>query len=126
VGAALLRPEWYFLDHVGAILVSVFILRAAWNITGPALGRLVDTGAPPELVRELETLALSTAGVRLVHRVRTRHVGPGFAVDLHVKVDAGMTVREGHAISEEVRRRLLDEGPDVVDVVTHLEPYEGG
>jgi divalent metal cation (Fe/Co/Zn/Cd) transporter len=34
-----------------------------------------------------------------------------------------MSVREGHDISEEVKRRLIEQGPDVIDVVVHLEPH---
>ncbi|MHC5054570.1 MAG: cation diffusion facilitator family transporter, partial [Planctomycetota bacterium] len=71
-------------------------------------------------------IALATEGVRLVHAIRTRYVGSGLQVDLHVKVDPEMPVREGHRIAEEVTRRLLAEGPDVLDVVVHTEPYAGG
>ncbi len=49
VGGALLYPDWYFLDHVGAILVSMFIINAAWKISWPALKQLTDTGASPEV-----------------------------------------------------------------------------
>jgi divalent metal cation (Fe/Co/Zn/Cd) transporter len=43
-----------------------------------------------------------------------------------VKVDPEMPVREGHRIAEEVTRRLVKDGPDVLDVVVHTEPYAGG
>ena len=39
-------------------------------------------------------------------------------------VSPSLTVRQGHAISEEVKSRLLAEGPSVVDVIVHLEPDE--
>ena len=46
-------------------------------------------------------------------------------MDLHIEVDEGMTVREGHDISEKVKRRLIEEGPEVLDVVVHLfKPQE--
>jgi len=35
-----------------------------------------------------------------------------------------LTVREGHNISEEVKRGIIKKGPGVFDVVVHLEPYE--
>ncbi len=68
---------------------------------------------------------MATEGVKMVHKCRTRQLGFGLQVDLHVKVDAGLTVREGHEISEGVKQRLIEQGPEVVDVITHLEPYEG-
>ncbi len=126
VAAAALKPSLVFLDHVGAIVVAIFILQAAWKIMSPALGQLVDAGAPKEARERIREIALATEGVRLVHAVRTRYVGSGLQVDLHVKVDPEMPVREGHRIAEDVTRRLLALGPDVFDVVVHTEPYGGG
>lgn len=69
-------------------------------------------------------IAFAVAGVRPVHALRTRYVGSGAQVDLHIKVDGGLTVREGHDISEIVKQRLISDGPGVVDVVVHHEPHK--
>jgi divalent metal cation (Fe/Co/Zn/Cd) transporter len=37
-------------------------------------------------------------------------------------VDGQMSVRKSHDIAELVKTRLLQEGPDVLDVVVHVEP----
>jgi divalent metal cation (Fe/Co/Zn/Cd) transporter len=68
---------------------------------------------------------MGTEGVKLVHAIRTRYVGSGLVCDLHVKVDPEATVRQGHEVTERVKARLLEEGPEVLDVVVHLEPYIG-
>ena len=125
VGGAALSPNWVFLDHVGAVVVSLFILQAAWSIGRPALGQLIDTGAPEHDRERIKRIALAADGVKQVHALRTRYVGHGLHVDLHIQVDGGMSVRAGHDISRRVKRRLLDEGPDVLDVVVHLEPFDG-
>jgi cation diffusion facilitator family transporter len=125
VAGAAVSPAWVFLDHVGAVIVGVFILQASWKILSPVLRELVDRGAPKEARDRIKEIALGTRGVRLVHAVRTRYLGAGLEVDLHVKVDRKIPVGEGHAISEEVKERLIAEGPDVLDVIVHLEPYPG-
>ncbi len=101
----------------------MFILQAAWKIVRPSVEQLVDRGAPEEIWRGIEQLAATTPGVRAVHAIRTRHIGSGIEVDLHVLVDPEISVEEGHRISEEVERRLVEYVSDVVDVVVHLEPY---
>jgi cation diffusion facilitator family transporter len=121
---ARVRPEWIYLDHIGAAVVSVFILRAAWQAGWPALKELVDTGAPAKDLERIREIAMGVEPVCEVHAVRTRYVGPGLAVDLHVRVEGALSVREGHDVSEEVKRRLLAEGPELVDVVVHLEPCD--
>ncbi|MCR3884273.1 cation diffusion facilitator family transporter [Methanotrichaceae archaeon M04Ac] len=123
VAGAALVPGLAFLDHLGAIVVSMFILQAAWKIVRPSVEQLVDRGAPEEICRGIEQLAATTPGVRAVHAIRTRHIGSGIEVDLHVLVDPEISVEEGHRISEEVERRLVEYVSDVVDVVVHLEPY---
>jgi len=118
-------PTWWFLDHIGALLVSLIILRAGWRIGWPALQELTDIGAPEAVRERIRAIAMATDGVLYVHAIRTRYVGPVLLADLHVKVNGAMTVREGHDISELVKERLIAEGPDIVDVVVHLEPYKG-
>ncbi|MHC4398368.1 MAG: cation diffusion facilitator family transporter [Planctomycetota bacterium] len=119
-----IRPSWVFLDHIATVIVAVLILRAAWGILWPALRELVDVGAARHEREKMLELALGTEGVRAVHKLRTRYVGPGLHVDLHVMVEPTLTVREGHAIAGVVKERLLQQGPDVVDVLVHLEPHE--
>ena len=124
VAGAQFLPNWYFLDHIGAVVVTVFILQAAWRISWPAFKELTDSGASPEACREIKEISLGVEGVEQVHKVRTRRLGYGLQVDLHVQVDPGLTVREGHHIAGVAKSRLLKDGPDVIDVITHLEPFE--
>jgi cation diffusion facilitator family transporter len=123
VGAALIDPSLAFLDSVGAIAVSLFILYAAWKIIGPALDQLIDRGASPETAEAITRIAMSVPGVREVHRVRTRHSGLGLHVDLHALVEDELTVQQAHDIATAVKDRLIDEGPQVLDVVVHVEPF---
>jgi len=119
-----IQPEWAFLDHIGAIIVAVLIIQAAWKISWPTLKQLADTAASEEERRKLIALARVVDGVKDVHALRTRHIGPGLQVDLHVLVDPNLSVSRGHNIAGIVKRKLLDDGPDVVNVLVHIEPYE--
>ena len=118
-----IHPAWGFLDHIATVIVAVLILHAAWTITWPALRQLVDAGASDKERERILALALETEGVRAVHKLRTRHIGLGLQTDLHVLVDPDLTVARGHAIAGVVKQRLLQFGPEVVDVLVHVEPY---
>lgn len=89
VAAAAANPKWAFLDPIGALIVSILILKVAWDIASPALSELMDHGACKEDLQEMNALAKSVDGVRSIHRFRTRRVGSGWFVDLHVEVDSG-------------------------------------
>ncbi len=124
VTGAILLPSWTFLDHLGAVVVSMFILHAAFKITWPSLKQLIDVGAPAELRRRIRDIAGAGRGVLQVHDIRTRYIGASIQADLHLIVDGGLTVREGHDIAREVEARLTHEIEELVDVVVHVEPPE--
>lgn len=126
VGANLLAPSLWFVDSLAALLVSTLIIKAAWDICRPALKELIDAGADGRIVERISGLALQIAGVRQVHAVRTRYIAGNMVVDLHVLIDPHLSVLDGHTIAQEVERRLLEEGPDIVDVLVHIEPFETG
>jgi cation diffusion facilitator family transporter len=124
VVGAILLPSWTFLDHLGAVVVSMFILHAAFKITWPSLKQLIDAGAPAEVRRRIRDTACDTRGVLQVHDIRTRYIGTSIQADLHVIVDGALTVRQGHDIAREVEARLIRDIEEVVDVVVHVEPPE--
>ena len=123
VAAALIDPEWAVVDRVGAVVVCLLILQAAWRILRPSIIR-EDACLSFEIIgRRIEDLALQVNGVEAAHAVRTRYVGSDLAVDLHVEVDGGLSVGEGHAIAVAVRRKLLEDGPGVTDALVQIEPH---
>lgn len=124
VAMASFDPKWAFLDAVGAIIVAILILKVVWEIASPALSELSERGADDEDVREIDRLAKSVKGVRSIHRLRTRRLGAGWFVDLHVLVNEDLSVREGHDIATAVQYLLLEQGPSVADVTVHIEPEE--
>ena len=125
VSGAMFMPAWNFLDHVGAVIVSLFIFQAAFKITWPSLLKLTDQGADSETVQRIQLLVRNTPGVLDLHKIRTRFIGcADIAVDLHIQVQEDLTVRQGHDIAETVKLKLLNEDPDVADVVVHVEPFE--
>jgi cation diffusion facilitator family transporter len=124
VTGAILLPSWTLLDHLGALVVSVFILHAAFKISWPSLMELIDVGAPVEMRRRIRDMAAAVPGVIQVHDIRTRYIGTSLQLVLHVVVRGSLSVREGHSIAREVESRLIDGIEEVVDVVVHVEPPE--
>lgn len=124
VGGALLFPSWSFLDHVGAAVVSIFILHSAVKIIWPGISELIDVGAPEQIKAKIANIACTGEKVQEVHAVRTRYISSGIQVDMHIVVDGSMSVREGHDIADEVENRIIEGIPEVLDVVIHVDPPE--
>jgi len=124
IGMALYDGKWAVLDPVAAIAVGAFILQAAWKIMKPALKELADEGADAKAMSEIEKIVLCVEGVKSVHALRSRFLGEGLQVDLHIQIDGDLSVREGHKISGKAKRMLIERGPDIVDVLVHIEPAD--
>ena len=122
VGGALIFPDWSFLDRVGAVIVSIFILHAAIKIIWPAVGELIDAGAPEEIQKRIMEIASSTLGVREVHAIRSRYISSSIQVDLHIVVDGTISVREGHTIADSVEDNIICGIPEILEVVVHVDP----
>ncbi|MFH1006060.1 MAG: cation diffusion facilitator family transporter [Candidatus Latescibacterota bacterium] len=124
VAVSTFNHEWSFVDHVGAIMVSLFILKVSWDIISPSVSELIDRGATENDRERIRRIASEVGGVQDVHTIRTRKFGDHLHVDLHLLVAPDMSVRQGHAISEEVKQALIERDPSLLDVVVHLEPDE--
>jgi cation diffusion facilitator family transporter len=124
VAGARVFPTWSFLDHIGAALVSILILHASIKIIWPSLSELVDVGAPIETQKKIRDITLRNKEVMQVHDIRTRYISSSVQVDLHIVVNGSITVREGHNIADDVRNRITDEIPEVLDVIVHVDPPE--
>ncbi|WP_354007442.1 cation diffusion facilitator family transporter [Endozoicomonas lisbonensis] len=115
-------PQFAWIDLAGALIIALFILFSAFKICSPALGSLVDTGASEDIIERLHELAVTVEGVKGIHRLRTRHHG-GLFVDMHLHVDGTLTVNQGHDIALAVEKLLLEEGPQILEVLIHVDPW---
>ena len=120
---AAIFPKLIWLDAIGAIVVSVFIIYPAYKIFKKSILNILDESVDSETLSKIEQIALQTKDVREVHDIRTRKAGETFFVDMHILVDGHISVQEGHDISEEVKLNLMKSNEDILDVLIHLEPF---
>ncbi|MDR2726227.1 MAG: cation diffusion facilitator family transporter [Candidatus Adiutrix sp.] len=122
--------DLWFLDPVGTVVVAVMLIAVSFKMARPALSTLLDASAGRRLSAAIREAAAATPGVLSGHKLRTRFLGPDAAeVNLHILVDGGLTVADGHRIAADVKYRLLAltvPGLEtrIVDVLIHLEPGE--
>ncbi|ROR34189.1 cation diffusion facilitator family transporter [Inmirania thermothiophila] len=122
IGGVMLGIE--SLDAVAAVAVALMIAKVGWELAAGGVRELIDTGLEPERVREIRRVILGTDGVRTLHMLRTRRMGPHALVDVHILVDPRVSVSEGHQIGETVRARLMEALPEVRDVTVHVDPED--
>jgi cation diffusion facilitator family transporter len=98
VGGTLIKPSWHILDAYAALLVSFFVIKVGLEILGNALREFTDTAPQPEVIGKIKQCALSVSGVTDMHDLRVRTSGGLYQMEIHIVVDGGLTVSEGHNI----------------------------
>lgn len=123
-GAILLGESWRILDPLAAAVVSLFIIRVAYQLIVPCAEELMEKSLPEEECRAIQEILLSFPEADSPHNMRTRRIGPRKAVNVHIRVDGNMTVYRSHEMTrkmEEKIRALL--GPETF-VNIHVEPVK--
>jgi cation diffusion facilitator family transporter len=108
------------LDPLAALVVVGFIGYAGWEIvkaTSDILGdRIVIAGD------EVRGVVMTVPAVMGCHEIRTRGSADYVFVDLHIWMAPDTPLHAAHAISHEVKDRLMARFPQIRDVVIHIEP----
>jgi cation diffusion facilitator family transporter len=108
------------LDPLAAILVAGFIGYAGYQIARSTTMILSDRIVIAE--SDLEQVVRSVPGVLGCHHIRTRGTSDHVFLDLHVWLPAGMPLIEAHALSHDVKDRLIARYPQIADAIIHIEP----
>ncbi|CAG9174626.1 Magnetosome protein MamB [Cupriavidus pampae] len=112
---------YHILDPVAAIVVGLMVARMGLLFGWNALGDLMDRAADDATVEALRQTMLETPGVLGLHDLKTRKMGDMILVDVHLDIQADLTVEEGHAIAVAARERAMQRD-DVLNVMTHVDP----
>lgn len=123
-GAILLGNRWTVLDPLASIVVSVFIVRAAWQLMMESMKELTEASLSDEDEAVIMHIAASEPGVSEVHNLRTRRVGNRIAIEMHARMLGSTPLVEAHLHATAIEHRLKEHfGPDSL-VSIHLEPVK--
>lgn len=115
-------PGWGVADKIAGMSLSALLFAQGIKILGRAGNDLLDGAPGQDVLDDLREHILPIRGVVGYHKFRARRVGDFLEVDLHVQVEARQNIHDAHEIGKEVRAKIINDHPEVVDVLVHLEP----
>ena len=125
ISVALIGGEkWQSADDWAALFACALIGANGYRLLNPALHEIMDTAPRGPIFDQVQRTACSVEGVREVEKCFIRKMGLSFYVDMHVGVDGGISVREGHAIAHAVKSALQQSNARIADVLVHIEPVQ--
>lgn len=110
------------LDPITAILVSLLIMKTAYELTKKSFGGLVDIRLPSaEEAVIVSAIMEHTGQLAGFHEMRTRQAGSQHFIDLHLVMPKNISMEEAHRmcdhLEEDLKKKLAN-----VSMTIHVEP----
>ena len=110
------------MDSVASVVICLFIVKVAWDISKDALVKMLDTSCGQETLEKMTALILAQPGVEGLDLLQTRLFGAKIYVDAEIAVQADLPLRQAHAIAEAVHDAMEEAFPMVKHCMVHVNP----
>ena len=121
-GAVMLGDGWAILDPIAAIVVCVLIIVTAFRIIRQASGELLEESLPKETEDRIEQIVYQDTLVSDIHKLHTRRIGNIIAIEMHLRMPAGITLAESHGHATAIEQSLKTEFGKGTHIMLHIEP----
>ena len=104
------------------IVICVFIEKAAFDIFKDAIDKMVDKACDEQTEEALRNCALNTKGVERVDLLKTRIFGNKVYVEMEIGADENLSLKDSHAIAENVHDAIEQGWPKIKHILIHVNP----
>jgi ferrous-iron efflux pump FieF len=109
------------IDPLFGGAVGLWIIYSAAKIARLSLVQLMDHELPDHERARVRSIAEGHPDVTAVHDIRTRIAGPTAFIQLHLEMDAGISLLRAHEISDEVEAQVQAAFPHA-EIMIHEDP----
>ena len=112
------------LDSVASVIICLFILKVSYDILKDAVSKMLDTSCGENYEAELRQFIEAQTGVICVDMLHTRMFGNKVYIDLEIQANGDKSLREAHAIADQVHDKVENHFPDIKHIMIHVNPAE--
>ena len=110
------------LDPLASVVICIFILKVAFDIFKDALDKMLDTSCSEEYEEKLADYIRKSRGVERLDLLRTRMFGNKVYIDAEIAVDGTLSLKDAHAIAEDVHDNVEKKFPNTKHIMIHVNP----
>lgn len=113
--------EWYFVDAIVGIAVSIPIIIAGLKILNETKDILLGEGPVDETVKAIENIIKDYPDIIGMHDLMVHNYGPNkFVASFHAEVDGKQDIYYLHDMIDNVERRINEEL--IISCTIHMDP----
>jgi len=112
---------WIRADPIIALLVALVLVVSAWSVFRASLDQLMDHELPEDERQKIIAIVRRHPEVRALHELRTRKAGLAIFMQVHIELDASMSLSKAHTVSDQVERDLCAAYPHA-EIIIHQDP----
>lgn len=121
-GAILLGNRWTVLDPLASVIVGLMLVKVAVDLLRTSIGELTESSLSDDTEQEIEHLICGVTGVSQPHNLKTRRIGNRIAIEVHVRMDGNMSLRDAHDRATTIEQIIKDRFGSQTHVTIHMEP----
>lgn len=122
IGIGGARLGFPIMEPIASIVICVFIEKAAFDIFKDAIDKMVDKACDEQIEEALRNCALNTKGVERVDLLKTRIFGNKVYVEMEIGADENLSLKDSHAIAENVHDAIEQGWPKIKHILIHVNP----
>lgn len=112
---------WTWADPVFSIGIAIYITYRAFQIGYEAFQHLMDRELTASVQEQVLSIASQDPAVLGTHGLRTRQSGQASFIQLHLELDANLSLNEAHSIAAKVEQGILNILPEA-EILIHQDP----
>jgi cation diffusion facilitator family transporter len=119
----LLKDQFWWIDGVLGLLVSLMLIYAAYSIMMGAVNKILGEEPGEELIEDIRAIISSLYGYDLhPHHFHIHNYISSQELTFHIKIDNKLSVEEGHAIADSIEI-AIEEKLSIIATI-HMEPIK--
>ncbi|MBQ9474638.1 MAG: cation transporter [Bacteroidales bacterium] len=122
IACLLLGGRWAVIDPIISLFVGVLIVKVAFELLRGGINELAEASLPEEVENEILSIVSSFEGVSDPHKLRTRRIGHNYAIEVHLRMDGDMSLRDSHRRASEIEHAIRERFGSGTLVLVHMEP----
>jgi cation diffusion facilitator family transporter len=112
---------YHFLDSIAGLAVAIIVIHISYKMGKKSIDGLMDRTSP-ELLSQIESLAVGIPQIYHVHDIRARNSGALLLIELNIHVDPTITIKDAHQIAHDYED-IIKSNFEKSHVHVHIEPH---